>query len=182
MDYKEKVITLLNSQELSKEQKEKLETIFPQLKESEDEKIRNGLIALLKFGLKDGSAIAPGFNETKEQAIVWLKKQGEKSSWSVEDTFKVQRICKYLDEAKKYYIDTRRVEVRECMDWLKSLEDKVQPKQEWSEEDEYQINTILHGLDLKRVIYKKEGTKIEEERYNTQYNWLKSFKERIKHQ
>jgi len=27
----------------------------------------------------------------------------------------------------------------------------------WSEEDEYQINTILHGLDLKRELYKKEG-------------------------
>ena len=40
MDYKEKVIALLKSQELSKEQKEKLENIFPELKESEDERIR----------------------------------------------------------------------------------------------------------------------------------------------
>lgn len=39
MDYKEKVIALLNSQELSKEQKEKLENIFPELKESEGERI-----------------------------------------------------------------------------------------------------------------------------------------------
>ena len=44
MDYKEKVIALLNSQELSKEQKEKLENIFPELKESSDEKIRKELI------------------------------------------------------------------------------------------------------------------------------------------
>ena len=36
MDYKEKVIALLNSKELSKEQKGKLEEIFPELKESED--------------------------------------------------------------------------------------------------------------------------------------------------
>ena len=43
--------------------------------------------------------------------------------WSVEDKSKVQRICKYLDEAKKYYADI--TEVRECMDWLKSLEDKI---------------------------------------------------------
>ena len=52
-----------------------LEYIFPELKESEDESIRNGLIALLKFGLEDGSAIAPGFNVTKEQALAWLEKQ-----------------------------------------------------------------------------------------------------------
>ena len=50
---------------------------FPELKESEDERIRVGIIALLKFGLEDGSAIAPGFNETKEQALAWLEKQGE---------------------------------------------------------------------------------------------------------
>ena len=46
----------------------------------------------------------------------------------------------------------------------------------WSEEDEYQINTILHGLDLKRELYKKEGNQVEEKRYKTQYDWLKSLK------
>lgn len=54
-----------------------LEKLFPELKESEDERIREALIALLKFGLKDGSAIAPGFNETKEQALAWLEKQSK---------------------------------------------------------------------------------------------------------
>ena len=39
--------------------------------------------------------------------------------WSEYDMSKVQRICKYLDEAKKYYADI--TEVRECIDWLKSL-------------------------------------------------------------
>lgn len=55
----------------------------------------------------------------------------QKNAWSEEDTFKVQRICKYLDEVKKYYADI--TEVRECMDWLKSL--RPQPKQERIEED-----------------------------------------------
>jgi len=58
--------------------KETLERIFPELKVSEDERIREAIIALLKFGLEDGSAIAPGFNETKEQALAWLEKQGNK--------------------------------------------------------------------------------------------------------
>lgn len=48
------------------------------------------------------------------------------SAWSEEDMSKVQRICKYLNEAKKYYADI--TEVRECMDWLKSLKDRVQPQ------------------------------------------------------
>ena len=42
MYYKEKVIDLLNSKELTKEQKEKLKEIFPELKESEDE-VRQGI-------------------------------------------------------------------------------------------------------------------------------------------
>jgi hypothetical protein len=39
--------------------------------------------------------------------------------WSVEDRSKVQRICKYLNEVKKYCADI--TEVRECIDWLKAL-------------------------------------------------------------
>ena len=50
----------------------------------------------------------------------------QKPAWSVDDMSKVQRICKYLDEAKKYYADI--TEVRECINWLKSLKDRVQPR------------------------------------------------------
>jgi hypothetical protein len=42
--------------------------------------------------------------------------------WNEEGIFKVQRICQYLNEAKKYYADI--TEVRECIDWLKSLKDR----------------------------------------------------------
>lgn len=52
----------------------------------------------------------------------------------------------------------------------------------WSEDDEYQINTILHGLDLKRELYKNEGNQVEEKRYKTQYDWLKSIKDRVQPQ
>ena len=58
---------------------------------------------------------------------------------------------------------------------------KIEQKS-WSEEDEYQINTILHGLDLKRELYKKEGNQVEEKRYKTQYDWLKSIKDRVQPQ
>lgn len=42
-----------------------------------------------------------------------------KQEWSVEDRSKIQRICKYLDEVKKYCADI--TEVRECIEWLKVL-------------------------------------------------------------
>ena len=47
----------------------------------------------------------------------------QSKEWSGEDSSKEQRICKYLNEAKKYYADI--TEVRECMDWLKSLKDRI---------------------------------------------------------
>lgn len=68
------------------------------------------------------------FTKMKESGYEWdseqkqLKEIEQKSAWSAEDTFKVQRICKYLDEVKKYSADI--TEVRECKDWLKSLETK----------------------------------------------------------
>lgn len=75
MDYKEKVIALLNSQELSKEQKEKLENIFPELKESEDERIRKGLIKAVS-GILKGNTLY-GTDVTREEALAWLEKQEE---------------------------------------------------------------------------------------------------------
>lgn len=72
MDYKEKVIALLNSQELSKEQKEKLEELFPQLKESEDERIKKAIIDIINNGY---SEYAKEF--THQDLTTWLEKQSE---------------------------------------------------------------------------------------------------------
>lgn len=72
MDYKEKVIALLNSQELSKEQKEMLETIFPELKESEDEQHRKWILEYLYDGFRKSDE---QFKDQFKCAIAWLEKQ-----------------------------------------------------------------------------------------------------------
>lgn len=54
------------------------ETIFPELAESEDERIRKDIVALIEFGLTEGSAVSPGSHTTKEEALVWLEKQRER--------------------------------------------------------------------------------------------------------
>lgn len=64
-----------------------------------------------------------------------MEKIEQKPAWSEEDMSKIQRICKYLDEAKKYYADI--TEVRECIDWLKSL----RPQNTWKPSDE-QIKAV----------------------------------------
>jgi hypothetical protein len=77
MNYKEKVIALLNSQELSKEQKEKLEEIFPELKD-DDERIRKEIIAFLKENLETGRADETWSLSGLERWVAWLEAQGEK--------------------------------------------------------------------------------------------------------
>ena len=85
MDYKkilEGVVDIINTTEKSDIGFANICTYIgekcPELKESEDERIRKGIIALIEFGLDDKSAIAPGYNITKEEAIAWLEKQGKK--------------------------------------------------------------------------------------------------------
>ena len=53
-----------------------LETLFPELKESENERIRKWLIAQLKIKIGDNATL----NNMIYKAIAWLEKQGEKKS------------------------------------------------------------------------------------------------------
>ena len=217
--------------------KEKVEGIIPELKESEDEKIRKEILDYLSE-----RRIVERLTDTKvkEDWIAWLEKQGkQKSTKNIMNVWKDMRLEVYQQASgnrhePNYSDDTTKMfslndidEIIEKMSEQKP-EDKVEPKfkvGDWitngeyiwkvtgigqldyilqsqngdtvddtisyvdeyfhlwtiqdAEEDEYQINTILHGLDLKREIYRKEGNQVEEERYNTQYNWLKSLKSRF---
>lgn len=74
MNYKEKVIALLRNKELSDEQKEMLEKIFPELKESEDEKARKGIIDYVTL-YKDSLV-----EDEYKSWIYWLEKQGAKAN------------------------------------------------------------------------------------------------------
>lgn len=106
MDYKEKVIALLNSQELSKEQKEKLENIFPELKDSEDEKVKRiiySIVTKMSFHVHDI------FTEEEFQCFdawchTWLEKQGEKKPTENAKTLdadkKVDRVIGTADHIK----------------------------------------------------------------------------------
>jgi len=151
------------------------EFVFPELKENEDENIRKAIKYGLDHVFTNNTTI---FEVTKEQCLSWLEGQDDqKPVLNEEDEKMFKSIIECIDGTG--LLDSDQIT------WFKSLKDRVGCKvnymttKEWSEEDEYQINTILHGLDLKRAIYRKEKNKVEEDRYNTQYNWLKSFKDRV---
>ena len=88
-----------------------LESLFPELKESEDEKIRKSLIELFKDMEWDDS-ILHDYNMDKDKTIAWLEKQGEqKSTDKVEPKFHIgdwiikgDVIAQIIDVKEKYYI------------------------------------------------------------------------------
>lgn len=67
------------------------------------------------------------------------------------------------------------------LDWLKSLKDRVspQPKQEWSEEDEYTLNETIQHLKELIEIDKTKHCACDVQYYQRDIDWLKSLKQRM---
>ena len=89
MDYKEKVIALLNSQELPKVLKEKLEEIFPELKESKDENIRKAIMACCS----DHGHKYQYTGITAQDMLYWLEKQGEQNTLNADKVIEWLKHC-----------------------------------------------------------------------------------------
>ena len=98
-----------------------------------------------------------------------LKKIEQSSAWSEDD----ERIRKTSISFLKHYVDKGYENAVECIDWLKSLKDRVQPqlKQEWSEEDEVKINRVVACLENLNVA--------DNDILLKDVDWLKSLKQRI---
>lgn len=183
MDFKEKVIKLLKSKELSKEEKEKLANIFPELKESEDEKIRTELIGMVKEDW-------PG----RRDILAWLEKQKpskafivEKDKWyvCVKNFEMSDGSCAYI-QGHLYKGDDRGCLQNEQGCWFGFWENsgekyfrlatnkeliKKQGEQKpvgWSEEDKEMIDSIINAIDVN----------IAASDYHEIESWLKDLKER----
>ena len=210
---------------------EVLSAAIPELKESEDDRIKKAIVNHLLELSK--SRVNLMTKATYENWIAWLEKQGEqKPKFRVGDTIK----CKYddrqftiksvdLDEGTYTYIQKgcgndidyadeefelveqepawsgedkenismlidlveskeESMEVKiELSAWLKSLKDRIQPqsKQEWSEEDEKILNSIIE--DVMPCGECPDYPTDEEREYfyegNRKVDWLKSLKNRI---
>jgi len=110
-----------------------LERLFPELKQSEDEKIRKELIEHVK-DQQSSFISAPDCRDKYEEEennkynswLAWLDKQGkQRFDWSEEDEEHYKACLQYFDEVKPdmvYYKDYQ---------WLKSLKDHVHPQTPW---------------------------------------------------
>ena len=94
-----------------------LETLIPELKESEDEKIRKEILEFVEIMANSKSS---------KKWIAWLEEQAEQKSteWSEEDdAYKELAIC-----AVANFYDEENPLNKCIVNWLKSLKDKIKEK------------------------------------------------------
>ena len=90
-----------------------LESLFPELKESEDERTRKEIVRFIRMEVED--------KIVGNKWLAWLENQGEKEpvEWSEKDEHKVKDIIYFLNSAKVHYASD--VELNGCIKWLWSL-------------------------------------------------------------
>ena len=139
-------------------------TTSTELAESEDERIRKALIDIVNARCELYKGI------TKEMFLAWLEKQGEqKSAWSEEDE-EIHRKCICAMRASACGFPEEEKFVEQVDNWLNSLKERVQQRQEWSEDDESTINEVI-------LNYKSTYLPPVDKRYNI-INRLESLKDR----
>lgn len=114
--------------------KDIIEYIFPELKESEDEKIRKTLIEYFNAYPKDY------YGELKKSHILaWLEKQGgQKPAWSALDERNLEGIIDEIEASKNFAPESDLVTYDRYLSWLKLL----RTKNTWKPSEE-QINTLF---------------------------------------
>ena len=102
-----------------------LEDSFPELKESEDEKVRKEILEVAKtVVLRDGTLYGKKYN--CREWIAWLEKQGQKSAWSKKDEEIVTGIIKDIQERLEDYPTEQLADIYfEEIKWLKSVKERM---------------------------------------------------------
>ena len=94
IDYKQKIKDYMNSSEVDTLYKSMLNNLFPELAESEDEKIRKDIIVLVKDWW---DRVNKDNISTKEQMIAWLKSLRPQSQWKPSEE-QMEFVWKYAEQ------------------------------------------------------------------------------------
>lgn len=107
-----------------------LEYLFPELKVSEDEKIKKEIVGLLCDLASQHFPLIPNIKRLNEW-IAWLEKQGEQKpapAWSEEDEKQCKRVIGLLEGWLSTSKETCYAEDCNCgITWLKSFKDRFSP-------------------------------------------------------
>jgi len=100
-----------------------LDTVFPELAESEDERIRKALIDYLDDANKADENPLQSYGIHIDKAIDWLEKQDkQESKWTDEDGYNLQ-CC--IAKAERDIANGCIGRNKELIEWLKSLEERI---------------------------------------------------------
>ena len=148
MNYEEKYKDALDNfkkiKASNKDNKELVDFIeykYPELKESEDERIRKDIIAYMRYERKSTE------EEIENRFIPWLEKQGvQKPAWSEEDDYAVERLFCLLDNEQDNYpqLSCDFQEIEEIKEWLKSFKERYSWKP--SDEQMMELTTVARGF------------------------------------
>ena len=110
-----------------------MEIIFPELRESEDERIRNFIsneLVCLRATDEKGTV---RYNELTE-AIAYLEKQGEQKpiEWSEEDEKRLNHIIQFLEDKDRWKDGERAFPIEEDVRWL----NLAFPQRQWKPSEE----------------------------------------------
>ena len=116
---------------------------FPELKESEDEKIRKGIIRCVKGNMPD--------NDFRKKYIAWLEKQGKQkpAEWSEEDEEMIDEIIDYMKPMPIFFESTKgksgkdytKEFIKNATKWLSRLKYRVQLQKNLIATDEQIVQT-----------------------------------------
>ena len=115
-----------------------------------------------------------GFQETgkcfADEECKAKRETEQKSVWNEDDETKRNALISLIKEIKNQPL--KRLEDWDgYINWLQSLKDRVQPKQEWSEEDEIYYKRVQLSIEWARA-----HNRISEGSCDEQLNWLKSLR------
>jgi hypothetical protein len=142
MEYKEKYEMALERARVWKEKSGMpadkqgiLDDIFPELAESEGEKVRKALIEMVRD--RTGDELWVDYNVHKEEVLAWLEKQGEQKpiEWDADDDdkffFLKARLKDYEDciiydeEISEWQKSNVRETTKEFLEWLDSIKERI---------------------------------------------------------
>lgn len=96
-----------------------MKKVFPELAESEDERIKKELINYFTKGKEYLSLCSI----SKNDILSWLEKQDEhKSNWDINDDWIKTKIIKVLLGCETFLTPE---ETNECIDWIKSIKQRL---------------------------------------------------------
>ena len=97
-----------------------VEQVFPELAESEDERVRKAMIGFFKHEREEGITVLH-YGVNIERMIAWLENQGEqKPTWSEEDENRINRLIAYFEDKESFTAEDDVV----YADWLKALKER----------------------------------------------------------